>query len=419
MKAQIKVTVAFAIAITALLAKPVIAQANNKALEKRIVIHAREIRVDALLKLFSKQTGIEFSYNSSKVSPSKKLAVPKQSITLAEWLVIFRQTFGADHKLAGNHVILIDRHQQSNTNRRNIDLKATQQKPVTRRIKGDNVFQKTKDKEAGNIAKHQEHVPPANLQNAGASININNISPVDSGTVNHNLLVNDETTTVATANVDQIGKPVTSSNAPVQRLSDEATNTKRDVQRGTYKKSAIQLIGGYSLHGSGDMKGIVFGTECINYLTRRFSLNYNIKATINSSKDEYLVTNNTTGTTTDASIRYTTAGVQLGVNAGISIIKSIRHELKISLGAFGRYQSASNGSDGYSAYYPPITGVPTVLIGYDNRTPQETVAVGGILQFQYDFTFGNKVYIGVIPGFQTDTNGDAIPQVALTVGRRL
>ena len=299
-------------------------------------------------------------------------------------------------------------------------MKATQQKTVTKRIKADSAFPKTKDEEDANVAKNDEHVQPISLQNANTSINSHNISPVHSGTANNNFPGKNETTTkVAAATVEQIRKPVASSKATAQRPSDEGENTNKEVQTGPYKKHAIQLIGGYSRHGSGDMKGIVFGTEYINYLTKRFSLNYNIRATINSSKDEYIVTNNTTGTTTDASIRYTTAGVQLGVNAGLSVIKSTRHDLKISLGAFGRYQSASNGSDGYAAYYPPVTGVPTVLIGYDNRTPQETVAVGGILQFQYDFTFGNKVYIGVILGFQTDTNGDAIPQVALTVGRRL
>lgn len=182
--------------------------------------------------------------------------------------------------------------------------------------------------------------------------------------------------------------------------------------------SAIRVVGGYSRHGSGDYKGIVFGTEYIKYYAKLFSINYNIRATINHGKDEIIVTNNIIGTRTDASVRYTTAGVQLGASGQYSLTRNSKHEFLISLGAFGRYQSASNGSDGYSIYYPQATGQPTVLIGYDNRTPQETFAAGGLLQFNYNFTFSNKIFIGLLPGFQTDTNGDAIVQAALTIGRR-
>lgn len=183
-------------------------------------------------------------------------------------------------------------------------------------------------------------------------------------------------------------------------------------------KEAVQVAGGYSLHGSGDMNGIVYGAEYIKFYSRRLSLNFSLRGTINDGKHSYIVLNNTTGITTDASVRFTTAGVQLGVNGGFSMIKNFRHDLKVSLGVFGRYQSASNGDDGYSVYYPQTTGVPTVLIGFDNRTPQEKFTVGGILQFQYDYTFRSKLYLGVAPAFQTDTNGDVIPQVALVVGKR-
>ena len=182
---------------------------------------------------------------------------------------------------------------------------------------------------------------------------------------------------------------------------------------------AIEFVGGYSKHGSGDMNGIVFGAGYINYLTKKFSLNYNIRGTINDGKETILINDIPNGSQTDASIRFTTAGVQIGVNGGLSLIRNSRHEFIISLGAFGRYQSASNGSDGYSIYSPAATGLPLVLIGYDNRTPQETFSVGGIFQFEYNYTFRNRIYLGLVPGFQTDTNGDAIPQVTLTIGRRL
>lgn len=182
---------------------------------------------------------------------------------------------------------------------------------------------------------------------------------------------------------------------------------------------AIHLIGGYSIHGSGDFKGIVFGTEYTNYLSKRWSITYNIRGTIHDGQEKIIINNLITGTRTDASVRFTTGGVQLGLNGGFSIVRNHQHELMISLGVFGRYQSASNGDDGYSVYFPSQTGQPTVLIGYDNKTPARTGALGGIFQLQYNYTFKNNIYIGLLPGFQTDTHGDAIPYVALTVGKRL
>ncbi len=183
--------------------------------------------------------------------------------------------------------------------------------------------------------------------------------------------------------------------------------------------NAIQVMGGYSKHGSGDYEGIVFGTEYIHYHTKKLSLTYSFRGTINDGKETIIINNTTTGIRTDASVRFTTAGVQLGVNGGLSIIRSQHHELMLSLGAFGRYQSASNGSDGYSLYYPQMTGQPTILVGYDNKTDQNTYAFGGIGQLHYNYTFKSKLYIGILGAFQTDTNGDVIPQVALSVGRRL
>ena len=68
---------------------------------------------------------------------------------------------------------------------------------------------------------------------------------------------------------------------------------------------------------------------------------------------------------------------------------------------------------------PQTTGVPTVLIGYQNSTPQHTVAFGGLFQFGYSYTFNNQFFAGIVAGFQTDTNGDALPQLGLVFGKKL
>ncbi|MDQ3278091.1 MAG: hypothetical protein M3Q06_07180, partial [Bacteroidota bacterium] len=149
-----------------------------------------------------------------------------------------------------------------------------------------------------------------------------------------------------------------------------------------------------------------------------FSLNYHFRGSINNATDKITFRDNFAGITTDASVRFTTAGVQLGASGQYSFVRTRHQEFLVSLGAFGRYQSASNGSDGYQIYYPNRTNVPAVLIGYQNRTPQKTYAIGGLFQFAYNYTFNQNFLIGFAPGLQTDTNGDMIIQGVLRVGKR-
>ncbi len=186
----------------------------------------------------------------------------------------------------------------------------------------------------------------------------------------------------------------------------------------TLPGKSLYVSAGYGKHGSGDLNGIVFGASLAKYHTKRFSLTYNLVGTIHYGKDEYIVNNTTTGERIDASVRYTTAGVQAGVSAGWSIVRTRRFEFLTAIGAFGRFQSASNGSDGYELYLPPRTGQPTILIGYDNSTPQNTFAAGGIFLLQVNYSIGDKVMIGLQPAFQTDTNGDLIPHISFIIGCR-
>lgn len=180
----------------------------------------------------------------------------------------------------------------------------------------------------------------------------------------------------------------------------------------------IQVAASGGKHGSGDMEGFVLSAEYLRYTSKKFSINFNLRSSIHNSTHFIEITNTSTGSVTDASIRFTTAGFQAGTDFGWSIIRSRKHELLTSIGGFFRYQSASNGDDGYSIYYPASTGLPVVLVGYNNRTPQQTFALGGIAQIRYNFTFNNKFLAGLNGGLQTDTHGDVITQVGLVFGRR-
>ena len=374
------------------------AQINNNTFQRKIYVAANEIRVDSLLRIFTRQTGVEFSFSSNKISPAKKIAVANHAQTLNQWLNTLNRTLGVQHKVVGNHIILID-----------VD------KPVS-------------SKQISS-ASTKKALPPATKVSAPAIANVENARPQNDKQENGSA----KSTTNANARVDstQQKPPLTSSAVapetaarvdsvskkpavPVSPVNSKAATAEVPAEKSKY--SSISFVGGFGKHGSGDMKGIVFGGDYTVYYSRKFSLTYNFRGGVHSSIHPIHVDNG--GNITDASIRFTTAGFQLGANAGLSVLNSAHHEVMIKLGAFGRYQSASNGSDGYSLYSPTTTGVPTVLVGYDNRTPQQTLAFGGVVQLQYNFTFNSNLFLGIQPAFQTDTNGDVILQASLVVGKR-
>jgi hypothetical protein len=84
------------------------AQINKEKLEKRISVQNESMRVDSLLNIFSRQSGIEFSFNSQKISPSKIITVKKGTRTLEEWLAVLKQSVGINYTVLGDHIILTD-----------------------------------------------------------------------------------------------------------------------------------------------------------------------------------------------------------------------------------------------------------------------------------------------------------------------
>lgn len=397
------IPIAFIIATTACFAGPSEAQVTNQTFKKTIVITSREIRIDSLLKIFSRQTGAEFSFNSNKISPSKKLAVASPHQTLSQWLDVFRNNMGVQHKIMGNHIILVENGgaapTKTNNKKTGSAKTVTRTKPVPGQAEQVQMPPLNQEKPATHVIDTVIKTPTVITQPAPAKPVMQPTPP---------------------AKPDSASQPskATTATKPVPPKPATPSIEEKTIERSLDNRQAFQGMIGYSEHGSGDMKGLVFGASYTNYLSRKFSLNYELRGTIHSDKDEFMYVHQPSGSTTDASVRFTTAGIQLGVNAQLSLVRSLQHEVIISLGAFGRYQSASNGSDGYSTFPEQQTGLPVLLIGYDNRTPQNTFAAGGLLQLQYNFTFRNNLFAGIVGGFQTDTNGDVIPQAGLTIGKR-
>ena len=90
------------------IAVPAFSQVNTGTLQKKVAIRTNSIRIDSLLNIFSKQTGIEFSFNSRKISSSKKINITPGTKALKDWLESLKERIGIKYSVLGNHIILTD-----------------------------------------------------------------------------------------------------------------------------------------------------------------------------------------------------------------------------------------------------------------------------------------------------------------------
>lgn len=178
----------------------------------------------------------------------------------------------------------------------------------------------------------------------------------------------------------------------------------------------LNLSIGRSIHGTGDMRGWILATEYSKNCKKRLSWIVGVGGTIHDGVIPNFFTA-PDGSEIDGSIRYTTAAFQATYHIGYSFIKTIQHQLQIRAGALLRYQSSSY-YDQVDISYPPITGLPVPVIIFINTTPQRTFAVGGGGELFYNYSITPKILIGVLAGLQTDTNGDTITKLSLSIGRR-
>ena len=172
----------------------------------------------------------------------------------------------------------------------------------------------------------------------------------------------------------------------------------------------------YSFNGTGDIWGPGFSIRYTNYFKKRISWGVWLGCTIHD-KNWPIDFIDSTGRTYDISIRNTTAGIQGGGNIAYSVVRSQMHEFKVELGGVIRYQSTSN-PDITTVLYPALTGIPFPVYVFQQTSPQRTLAIGANFQVSYNFNFNNQVSVGIIAGLQTDTNGERILPIGVTVGKR-
>jgi hypothetical protein len=178
----------------------------------------------------------------------------------------------------------------------------------------------------------------------------------------------------------------------------------------------LQFSFGSSKHGTGDIKGLSYKFDYTKYFKKKLSWQIGLGGDIHDGVTP-LYFEYPAGNQIDGSYKYTTAGLQLGMDIRYSILKTDLHEIVLSAGGLVRYQTSSS-SDVINILYSPITNLPYPVIVLENTTPQKTISVGATPKFGYNYTIKKKIAIGFLSGFQFDTNGDTILQFFLTLSRR-
>jgi hypothetical protein len=178
----------------------------------------------------------------------------------------------------------------------------------------------------------------------------------------------------------------------------------------------VQVGGGYSTHGTGDMRGIAFFTEYSKPVTKRIDWAVNVMTTIHGDAFTVIV-NYPGGLKEDRSFRYNTAGLQAGPKLSYNIVQAQHHQLKIQPGGYVRYQNSSYPNM-YAFSMNTNGGTSEPSFSFRHQEKQNIVSVGYSLDLCYNFITGKKIMIGLKAGFQNDTNGDAITQIAVSVGKR-
>ncbi len=173
---------------------------------------------------------------------------------------------------------------------------------------------------------------------------------------------------------------------------------------------AVQVSAGYSTHGTGDAKGVFLDFTWDNSLNRRFDWSNSLGATIHSGtifQPIVLPEKN--------SYYFTTAGLQWASMTHFNVLGMPEHKLRIGAGVVARYESSSQPKVVSLYDDPEIFPDPFFVI--NDAGVHQTLAVGYIAGVSYLAQLSPQWQAGLRASFQNDTNGAAILQLGVTLGR--
>ncbi|MGC1514552.1 MAG: hypothetical protein WA810_03170 [Maribacter sp.] len=174
---------------------------------------------------------------------------------------------------------------------------------------------------------------------------------------------------------------------------------------------------GRSFTGTGDLNGLIFGVTYGKYMGKKFNWDASLESTLHDNEEiDYFFTDES-GNSFVGKSRYVTGGFQLVSTLGYTFSLGNRHELGLALGPLVRYQSSSV-PDAIGVFYPAITGLPRPVQIVEFTDAFKTISLGGTFRLRYHYKVNNALFLGLIGGLQTDTNGDTISYYSLLLGRR-
>ena len=183
-------------------------------------------------------------------------------------------------------------------------------------------------------------------------------------------------------------------------------------------RNSLSAEFGPNMHGTGDIKGIQYGLRYNRFLNKRFDLIVAFEANLNDSPGELYIWEDPEGNEYDGTLHNVIAGIQLNVGIGFNIINSDRHKFGLNPSIFIRYQ-ANSLFNTTVIDFPTLTGYPVPIRTLLRDEPGNTYAAGGSLRLFYNYKINSKYFLGINPGFQTDSEEDTILFGTLSFGINL
>src|SRR5215207_6195253 len=79
-------------------------------METMITVEKKEARFDVFLNSVSRQSGVVFSFSTTKIAADKILTLITGRQTLETFLNQLKAKTGLDYKIVGTHIIFLDKH---------------------------------------------------------------------------------------------------------------------------------------------------------------------------------------------------------------------------------------------------------------------------------------------------------------------
>jgi len=187
----------------------------------------------------------------------------------------------------------------------------------------------------------------------------------------------------------------------------------------TSNKSTLEFHFGWAKHGTGDINGFLYGAQYQQAFGKKTYWVIGFEGTFHDNPLGDVLFFENEGQTFDSTIRFVTAGMQLVTGIKYHFIENNKYSFGIYALPLFRYQATSI-NDLIDTEFPVGTGLPIPVRILINENPSRTFSFGGALRINYNYTFNkNKgLYLGLLAGFQIDTNGDTITNTGLTFGKR-